>query len=98
VSNSERDIDDLQEAFNTVTRLVNEATLGGRMIASLQRQVREFAEKISGLEEMVDFLAYDTTGCEHEKFKEKRGRYCPQCGRAPGCMKIEQTPSEDFDV
>jgi hypothetical protein len=31
MSISERDIDDLQEAFNTVTRLVNEATLAAML-------------------------------------------------------------------
>ena len=97
MSISERDIDDLQEAFNTVTRLVNVATLLGRMNASLQRQVREFGEKISELEEMVDYLEYDTTGCEHEKFKAKRGPRCPQCGRVPGSSMIE-TPEDGFDV
>ena len=97
MSISERDIDDLQKAFNTVTRLVNEAKLSGNMITSLQRQVREFAEKIAELEMQVDYLEYDTTGCEHEKFKAKRGPRCPQCGRVPGSSMIE-TQEDGFDV
>ena len=34
MSISERDIDDLQKAFNTVTRLVNEAKLAMPMLGS----------------------------------------------------------------
>ena len=97
MSISQIDLDDLQKAFNTVTRLVNEAKLSGNMITSLQSRVAVLAEKIAELEMQVDYLEYDTTGCEHEKFKAKRGPRCPQCGRVPGSSMIE-TPEDGFDV
>ncbi len=96
------DLDELQKAFNTVTRLVNEATLVGHQVTSLERQVDEYISIINDLREQVWSLTYDTLDCRHDKFKVKRGPYCPQCGRVPNLFPEELSDnsdgSEDFGV
>ena len=84
MSISDLDLDDLQKAFNTVLDMVNRATIAGRELTSLKRQVNEFGRTIDELHGVVKFLSFDTGTCAHEKFKAKRGIYCPQCGRIPG--------------